>query len=182
MTAERQSLRFTDTQQSNITSFLKTSLRQASDLVRGRAPLVALGAAAICLLTVTAASLLVADRGAQATGGLCTTTFFGNTSEAAFLAENAAAMKKMMNDMHVRPTGNVDLDFVAMMVPHHQGAIDMAMAMLRHGGNLRLKRMAQEIIITQRQEIAAMHLAVGRQISFAAPQASQLSSARHEAR
>ena len=35
-------------------------------------------------------------------------------------------MKKMMGDMAVRPTGDVDADFVAMMVPHHQGAIDMA--------------------------------------------------------
>jgi uncharacterized protein (DUF305 family) len=37
--------------------------------------------------------------------------------------------------MSIKPTGNVDQDFVAMIVPHHQGAIDMAQAELRHGHN-----------------------------------------------
>ena len=67
-----------------------------------------------------------------------------------FLAENEAAMARMMQAMAVPPSGDVDCDFVAMMTAHHQGAIDMAMALLRHGGNLRLRRLAQEIIITQR--------------------------------
>src|SRR5258708_19034554 len=49
-----------------------------------------------------------------------------DAAEAPFLAENDAAMAKMMNEMTVQPTGDVDRDFVAMMVPHHQGAIDMA--------------------------------------------------------
>jgi uncharacterized protein (DUF305 family) len=47
------------------------------------------------------------------------------------------------------------------MVPHHQGAIDMALIILRFGKNEQLRRLAQEIIVTQRQEIAAMKLAVG---------------------
>ena len=49
------------------------------------------------------------------------------SDESAFLAENDAAMNKMMNAMEAKPTGDVDRDFVAMMAPHHQGAIDMAM-------------------------------------------------------
>ena len=53
--------------------------------------------------------------------------------EAAFLAENQAAMNKMMAAMQIQPTGDVDKDFVAMMAPHHQGAIDMAQAVLRYG-------------------------------------------------
>lgn len=81
--------------------------------------------------------------------------------ETPFLAENDAAMKKMMADMAVKPTGDVDRDFVAMMAPHHQGAIDMAQALLRHGSNQQLRRLAQEIIVTQQQEIAVMRLAVG---------------------
>ncbi|WP_458098391.1 DUF305 domain-containing protein [Roseomonas sp. WA12] len=81
--------------------------------------------------------------------------------EASFLAENEAAMTKMMAMMEVRPTGDIDRDFVAMMTPHHQGAIDMATALLRHGGNEQLRRLAQEIIVTQQQEIAAMQLALG---------------------
>jgi uncharacterized protein (DUF305 family) len=66
-----------------------------------------------------------------------------------FLVENGAAMKKMMGDMAVKPTRDVDADFVAMMVPHHQGAIDMALAVLRHGRNPQIRRLAQEIIVTQ---------------------------------
>src|ERR1700737_2360306 len=49
-----------------------------------------------------------------------------HSEEQPFLSENDAAMNKMMADMKIRPTGDVDRDFVAMMVPHHQGAIDMA--------------------------------------------------------
>ncbi len=81
-------------------------------------------------------------------------------AEAPFLAENDAAMKTMMVGMAIEPTGDVDRDFVAMMVPHHQGAIDMAQAELRHGHNEQLRRMAQEIIVSQTQEIAAMRLAI----------------------
>jgi len=83
------------------------------------------------------------------------------SSEAPFLAENDAAMDKMMKDMAVKPSGDVDRDFVAMMTPHHQGAIDMAQALLRYGHNEQLRRLAQEIIVTQQQEIAAMRLAIG---------------------
>jgi Domain of unknown function (DUF305) len=77
----------------------------------------------------------------------------------------------MMNDMMVKPTGDVDRDFTAMMIPHHQGAIDMARAVLRYGHNEQIRRIAQEIIVDQLQEIAAMRLAVGEPLppSTAAP-------------
>jgi hypothetical protein len=81
--------------------------------------------------------------------------------EASYLRENDAAMTKMMKDMTVRPTGDVDRDFALMMIPLHQGAIDMAVAELRYGRNEQLRRMAQEIIVDQMQEIAAMRLAIG---------------------
>jgi hypothetical protein len=90
-------------------------------------------------------------------------------SETPFLAENNVAMSKMMRGMAVTPSGDVDRDFVAMMVPHHQGAIDMALAELRHGKNRTLKRIAQEIIVTQQQEIAAMRLAVGEPLPPSLP-------------
>jgi uncharacterized protein (DUF305 family) len=90
------------------------------------------------------------------------TISLASSPEARFLAENNAAMTKMMSAMHVRPCGDVDADFVAMMVPHHQGAIDMAQAELRYGRNEQLRRIAQEIIVTQQEEIAAMRLAIGR--------------------
>ena len=82
-------------------------------------------------------------------------------AESLYMAEIGSAMTKMMDDMAVNPTGDVDRDFVAMMVPHHRGAIDMALAVLRYGHNEQIKRLAQEIIVTQQQEIAAMRLAVG---------------------
>ena len=93
------------------------------------------------------------------------------SEEQPFLSENDAAMNKMMADMTIKPTGDVDRDFVAMMVPHHQGAIDMAQAVLRYGHNEQLRRLAQEIVVTQQQEIAAMRLAVGEELppSVASP-------------
>jgi hypothetical protein len=92
---------------------------------------------------------------------LCGLAALGPAAEAPFLTENDAAMSKMLTDMTVQPTGDVDHDFVEMMVPHHQGAIDMAQALLSHGHNEPLRRLAQEIIVTQQQEIAAMRLALG---------------------
>jgi len=96
-------------------------------------------------------------------GALCTVAAAGEalrSAEEAFIAENRVAMDKMMGDMDVKPSGDVDQDFAAMMIPHHQGAIDMARAELRYGQNLRLRRIAQEIIVDQQQEIAAMRLAL----------------------
>lgn len=84
-----------------------------------------------------------------------------STPHEAFLAENNAAMQKMMAGMTVKPSGDVDRDFAAMMIPHHQGAIDMAIAELRYGKNEQLRRIAQEIVVDQQQEIAAMRMALG---------------------
>jgi len=92
----------------------------------------------------------------------------GEGSEAQFLAANQDAMKKMMTDMSVKPTGDADIDFAAMMIPHHQGAIDMALAELRYGHNESLRRIAQEIIVEQQQEIEAMRLALGHSPASAA--------------
>jgi uncharacterized protein (DUF305 family) len=89
----------------------------------------------------------------------------GTPSEASFLAENRAAMATMMSEMDVKPSGDVDRDFVAMMVPHHQGAIEMARAELRYGKNEQLRRIAQEIIVSQQQEIVAMHLALEQMVA-----------------
>jgi uncharacterized protein (DUF305 family) len=93
------------------------------------------------------------------------------SQEAAFLDESNVAMDRMMREMMNKPSGNVDRDFVDMMVPHHQGAIDMAIAVLRYGHNERIRRLAQEIVVDQQQEIAAMRLAVGQPLpaSSAAP-------------
>jgi uncharacterized protein (DUF305 family) len=90
-------------------------------------------------------------------------------AESGFLKETDAAMTRMMAGMATKPTGNVDADFAAVMIPHHQGAIDMAVAELRHGHNEQLRRIAQEIIVDQQQEIAAMRLALGQKPSRSTP-------------
>ena len=97
-----------------------------------------------------------------------------NSAEAPFLADNASAMERMMTGMMVKPTGDVDTDFSAMMIPHHQGAIDMALAELRYGKNEQLRRIAQEIIVDQQQEMAAMRLALGQPLPPAAPAPTQV--------
>lgn len=83
-----------------------------------------------------------------------------NSGEAPFLAENQSALTKMMADMAVKPIGDIDRDFVAIVVPHDQGAIDMARAELRYGHNELLRRLAREIVTNRQQEVTVMRLAV----------------------
>jgi Domain of unknown function (DUF305) len=73
-----------------------------------------------------------------------------------FYSEMAKVAACMHADMEVTPTGNVDRDFMRMMIPHHQGAIDMARVLLKYGHDEKLRRLAQSIIIEQGQEIAYM--------------------------
>jgi hypothetical protein len=93
--------------------------------------------------------------------------------EQRFLSENDAAMKKMMANMMIKPSGDIDRDFVEMMVPHHQGAVDMAQAELKYGQNEQLRRLAQEIIVTQQQEISVMRLALGDKLPPSIPSPTQ---------
>jgi hypothetical protein len=127
-----------------------------------------LAAVVLCALSIVVAATLImrptaAPALADVLSEICATPFRAAPGEeAAYLAENTGAMTQMMVDMGIRPSGDVDRDFVAMMTPHHQGAIAMAQAELRYGHSEPLRRMAQEIIVTQQQEIAAMRLAIGR--------------------
>jgi uncharacterized protein (DUF305 family) len=78
----------------------------------------------------------------------------GQEAQTPFGAMLASAMKAMDEGMRRAPmTGDPDRDFAAMMIPHHQGAIDMAKAELLYGKNPILRRLAQEIIIAQNSEI-----------------------------
>ena len=123
------------------------------------------GRTGVLALALAAASLSPALAGETSSTSLETAL----AQEQPFLSGNDAAMSKMMAGMAVKPTGDVDKDFVDMMVPHHQGAIDMAELILRYGKNEKLKYLAQEIIVTQQQEIAAMRLAVGETLPPSAP-------------
>jgi hypothetical protein len=95
--------------------------------------------------------------------------------ETPYLRENDATMNKILSDMVIRPTGDVDRDFVAMMTPHHQGAIEMAQSVLRNGRNEQIRRLAQEVIVTQQQEVAAMRLAIGDPLPPSIPSPTQVS-------
>src|SRR5258708_32412718 len=114
-----------------------------------RRPLLGLGMAVFAIALVSAAA-----------------TLFTGPEEASFLAKTDAAIARMMAGMKIKPSNNVDRDFVALMVPHHQGAIGMAEAELSYGHNELLRRLAQEIIVTQQEEIAEMRLALGSAASF----------------
>lgn len=69
----------------------------------------------------------------------------------------AAANARMHKDMGITYSGNADADFVRGMIPHHQGAIDMAKVELTYGKDPELKKMAQAIIKAQEAEIAEMN-------------------------
>ncbi len=76
---------------------------------------------------------------------------------ARFAKEMDAGMMKMMEAMHAPGyTGNPDVDFLSMMIPHHAGAVEMARLVLVHGKDPLTRRMAEEIIAAQTAEIEAM--------------------------
>ena len=137
-------------------------------------------AAAIAVGAIAATAYLTASSAsprslADYISAICAKSFgSAPAAEAPYLAENISAMTKMMIDMGIRPSGDIDADFVAMMVPHHQGAIEMAQAELRHGRNEPLRRMAQGIIVTQLQEITAMRMSLGQPLPPSVPSPDQI--------
>ena len=91
-------------------------------------------------------------------------------AKSAFQQEMMEGMKKMDRDMMAEPmTGDPNHDFIAMMIPHHQGAIDMAKAELLYGTNPILRRLAQEIIVTQNSEITLMQRELEKQAVGGSP-------------
>lgn len=68
----------------------------------------------------------------------------------------AAANMKMHKDMTMDFTGDADVDFVRGMIPHHQGAIDMAQVVLKYGKDPDVRKLAEGIIAAQNNEIAFM--------------------------
>ena len=67
-----------------------------------------------------------------------------------------AAMIQMDAAMCITPSGDADRDFARAMIPHHQGAVEMARLELLFGSDARLRRLAQGIIVEQSQEIAML--------------------------
>jgi uncharacterized protein (DUF305 family) len=82
---------------------------------------------------------------------------------AQFMEAMQLSMSKMQKGMTSAPmSGNVDHDFATMMIPHHEGAIDMARAELSYGKDPVMRRLAQEILVDQQSEIDAMQLWLGK--------------------
>jgi uncharacterized protein (DUF305 family) len=74
-------------------------------------------------------------------------------------SELQSSMAKMHAAMaSVDPSGNSDADFVRLMIPHHQAAIDMAKTQLLYGRDPQMRRLAQEIVTDQQSEIELMNL------------------------
>ena len=93
-------------------------------------------------------------------GGMMMRAGHAETAPSGFDAMMAQSMARMHADMAVAPSGDPDRDFAAMMIPHHQGAIEMAKAELAYGRDPVLRRLAQGIIVEQAQEIEVMRRAL----------------------
>jgi uncharacterized protein (DUF305 family) len=104
----------------------------------------------------TCAALTAAAQPAMRDGHSMAAAPAPGSPDTTFQREMAQAMRRMDDGMMVRPSGNADRDFAAMMIAHHQGAIDMAKAELQFGHDPVLRRLAQGIIVEQQQEIELM--------------------------
>lgn len=82
---------------------------------------------------------------------------------AVMAGDDWSKLMESMDKMHaamakVRPSGDCDVDFVKLMLPHHQAALDMAKTQLIYGKDPQMRRLAQEIITDQQSEIELMQL------------------------
>ncbi len=111
---------------------------------------------ALCLTLATLALPALAQQGHQGHGAR------PSANEPASIREFRAANDRMHRDMNIRFTGDADRDFAAGMIPHHQGAIDMARVVLRHGKDPEMKRLAESIIAAQEAEIAQLKAFLAR--------------------
>lgn len=117
-----------------------------------RRPTLAFVYALLGIAAAQAAEPMKMDHGAMMPAAAAPLAGARTPADKAFAASNEA----MMKDMDVKPSGDADRDFVAMMLPHHQGAVDMAKVEIQYGKDPALRKLAAEIIRAQAIEIAQM--------------------------
>ena len=83
-----------------------------------------------------------------------------DTDEQQFLFDIDLAMSNMNRSMLMTPTGDIDRDFINVVVPHHQGAIEMAHAEIKYGHNDELRQLARRMVSQQEQEIYSLRHAL----------------------
>ncbi|HEV7260535.1 MAG TPA: DUF305 domain-containing protein [Bosea sp. (in: a-proteobacteria)] len=115
--------------------------------------ILATGIAAAILSTLSLGGLALAQQHQGHSGHAASAA---TSRDSAATTAYKAANTKMHKDMDIAFTGDADADFVRGMIPHHQGAIDMAKVILAHGKDPELKKLATGIIAEQEKEIAMM--------------------------
>jgi uncharacterized protein (DUF305 family) len=110
------------------------------------------------LIAVSAILFLVSSVQAEEHSHHKPPTFAQYSGEyAVFMRQMDSDMEKMMHNMHSPGySGDPDIDFLTMMIPHHQGAIDMSRLQLIYGKDPLIRKLAEEIIAGQRVEVEAM--------------------------
>lgn len=86
----------------------------------------------------------------KSTGGM--TMGHGNMA----MDEYMGAMDRMQSGMKMQSSGDADIDFVRMMIPHHQAAVEMAQTELKYGKDPQIRKLAEDIVAAQNREIAQM--------------------------
>lgn len=119
----------------------------------------AAGLATSAVLTGGGLPLLAQTHGHGAHGGHAVAPRAASAATEGYRAANA----RMHRDMDIAFTGDADVDFVKGMIPHHQGAIDMAKVVLAHGKDAQVRKWAEDVIREQEREIGEMRAWLARQ-------------------